>query len=704
VSRRLLVALLALLLSAWTAMPAAAQEGTGQSGGTGGARQAGPAIAARLESIAPVVGPKKPLSYRLEVSNPGTVELRDLRVDASIGAPIHNRSTLQRLADSPAPEGLGPGSLQSWRPRAGGATVAPGRSVALEPHSEPLPGWLELPSPGTVLPLVVQVSAASEQGQVASRLSTFVIAADGKVERPLDLSLLVPLHEPSHRNPAGQFVDNRLGRQLAADGSLGAIAAELARPGAPKVSLAIDPLLIDEATSMGGSWELRQGRRVTTVPARDPSSLAARRFLQNLRQAASRDLPSVLPYASADLPALVQAGYDADALAPLLYAEQHLTQWLGPSPDTSLAWPVPGAIDAATLKVFGEAGAESVVLDSHLLPTTATTTQNATVDLGSGLGTLRYALVPDPSLSAALADAKARSDPAAWAQRILAEVAVAWLERPNSQVPRGILLAPPQNWRPAPDFFRSLLRGLGASPWLRLVGASDLARSVPQGPDEEKRPLAPYTAADAALGVPASYLRGVVDTRSRLTSFRRVVGSDFQALDDYDRDLLIAQSSDWRSAAGRARRWSFVHAVSQGIKSVYRAVGVQQTRVTLTSQRGAVPITVTNSGDRRLTVVVRLSSPRVDLPPVSEPFTLNPHEPVTRRIEVGTRTTGTFPIRVEVLSPDGKVRIVQNQVTLVSTAFNRVALILAGGAVGFLLLWWGRKTGRRRRRPRHEEP
>jgi hypothetical protein len=699
-SRRAAMLLLAVLVGLWTA-GGAATAGAGQpSGGTGQSGQAGPAIEVRLDSVAPVVGPKTPLGYRLSVSNPGTVELRDLRVQALVGAPIRTRSELLRLAEDPKADPGDLRSLQAWRPGDGAVTVAPGRALALEPHSEPLPSWLEVPTPGTVLPLVLQVSASTERGEASSRLTTFVTALPGKVEHPLRLALLVPLHEQSHRNPAGDFLDDRLGKLLAGDGSLGAIAGELARPGVPKVSTVIDPLLIDEATAMGGGWRLRRGSQVTTVPAGDPRSQAASRFLQNLRQAAGRNLPSVFPYASADLPALVRAGYDADALASMLYAEAHLKEWLGPDPGTSLAWPVPGAIDAATLKVLDEAGADTVVLDPHLLPTNASTTQNATVDLGAGLGTLRHALVPDQDLSAALSDPMAAKAPAAWAQRVLAETAMTWLELPNSQAPRGILLAPPQSWRPAPDFFRSLVRGLGAAPWVQTVSASDLAREVPQGPDEGPRPMAPYTAADVSLGLPASYLRSVVDTGSRLTSFSRVVGADFEALDDYDRDLLIARSSDWHSAAGRTRGRSFVRAVAQGIASVYRQVGVQRTRVTLTSQHGAIPITVTNAGDQRLTVVLRLSSPRVDLPPVGDSFTLNPREHVTRRVEVGTRTTGTFPIRVEVLTPDGKVRIVQNgQVTLVSTAFNRVALFLAGGAAGFLLLWWGRRTGWRRRRP-----
>jgi Family of unknown function (DUF6049) len=689
VSRRLSLLLLAVLTAAGTAMTAA-PAGARQAGGQGN-----PAMVLRLDAVAPFVSARNPLSYRLSVGNPGTAELRGLRVQASLGSPLRTRSELERLAaDRDAtPEGLRP--LQPWRP--GADTVAPGRTVTLEPHAEPLPEGLERPSPGAVLPLTLQVRAASEQGDAAARLTTFVVAVDAKVSHPLRLSLLVPLHEPSHRNSAGDFLDRRLAGQLSPGGSLAAIAAELARPDVPKVSIVIDPLLIDEATAMGGGWTLRQGGQETTVPAGDPSSSGASKFLQDLRQAAGRNLPSVVPYANGDLAALVRAGYDADALAALLYAERHLKEWLGPDPNASLAWPAPGAIDAATLRVLNEAGAESVVLDSHLLPVSASTTQNATVDLGGGLGTLRHALVPDPELSAALADPTATSAPVAWAQRVLAETAITWLELPNSQTPRGILLAPPQSWRPAPDFFRSLLRGLGAAPWIATVRGSELAGQVPQGPADGQRPLAPATAADVNLGLPAGYLRGVVDTRAQLTSFSRAVGSDFDALDDYYRDLLIAQSSDWRPPALRSRGRTFVRAVAEGIRGIYQRVGVQQTRVTLTSRRGAVPITVTNTGDQRLTVMLRLSSPRVDLPPVGDSFTLNPHEQVTRRLEVGTRTTGTFPIRVEVLTPDGRVAIVQDgQVTLVSTAFNRVALILAGGAVGFLLLWWGRKRGRRR--------
>jgi hypothetical protein len=47
-----------------------------------------------------------------------------------------------------------------------------------------------------------------------------------------------------------------------------------------------------------------------------------------------------------------------------------------------------------------------------------------------------------------------------------------------------------------------------------------------------------------------------------------------------------------------------------------------------------------------------------------------------------------------VLTPDSHEQIAAGEIRLISTAFNRVALAMTGGAVGVLLLWW--RFGRRR--------
>jgi hypothetical protein len=225
--------------------------------------------------------------------------------------------------------------------------------------------------------------------------------------------------------------------------------------------------------------------------------------------------------------------------------------------------------------------------------------------------------------------------------------------------------------------------------------ASTLADDVAQGPDQDERRLATVTAADVDAGLPNAYLDRVTEVRSQLASFRGSVGPGFAAAGGFDRDLLIAESSDWRPATARARGRAFVRAVQRGIAGAYRRVHVESTRVTLTARRGNIPITVRNDSAQPITVVLRLSSPKVDLPPrSSDPFVLEPRRRSTQVLAVGTRATGTFPIKVDVLTSDGAEPIANGEVVLVSTAFNRVALVLSGGAAGFLLLWWRR--GRRR--------
>jgi Family of unknown function (DUF6049) len=658
------------------------------------ARQPAPSLEVGLSAISTVTGPKAPLDYRVTVRNRGQQPVRDLLVQARLGQPVDTRSELATLLAAPA-GGAGGQPLDEFRPP--DAELAPGAARRLERRRVDLPPGVADGRAGVVLPLSVQVQASSAAGPVTAGLTTFVVDLPEGAGQPLRAALLVPVREPTHRNPAGDFIDDKLAGLLAPGGSLGAVAAELARPGAPAVTMVVDAMLVDEATAMVGGWRLRQRGRRTTVPPGDPRSGHAARFLKSLRTAASGHPPAAFPYGNADLPALVRVGGGARAMDAVRVGRDLLGNNLGTAPVESLAWPVDGAVDGALLQSLEQTNSDVVVLEPRHLPAPSTGfTRNATVDLGEGPAPQR-ALVGDAGLSAALADPRSAAAPVEWAQRVLAETAVAWLERPNSSDPRGILLAPPQGWRPSGAFFRSLVRGLGAAPWLRLEPASTLAGEVPQGPEEGERRLATVTAADVAAGLSRTYLKRVEQTRSELDSFRRAVGSDFQPADggSFARDLLVAESSDWRPPGIRGRGRGYVRAVTQGIGSVYRRIVVNATPVTLTARRGKIPITIANDSEERVTVVVRLTSPKVDLPSAGDPFVLEPGRRTTQLLDVGTRATGTFPIRVEVLTPDSEVRIAQAEVRLTSTAFNRAALALTGGAAGVLLLWW--RLGRRRR-------
>jgi hypothetical protein len=651
--------------------------------------EAAPSFEAVLTSISTVTTPGTPLGYRVAVRNRGQVAVGDLHVTAQLGRPVDTRSALATIVANPA-------SVAATRPldefRSEVAEAAAGATTKLEPRQVPLPAGLADDRAGVVLPLVVTVDA--QGGAISDSLTTFVVILPaGPVQQPLHAALLVPVREPTHRNPAGDFIDDELAGLLGRDGSLGAIADELARPDAPAATMVVDAMLVEEATAMAGGWRLRDGRQRTTIGPGDPSSRDAARFLVSLKKAASNRPPAAFPFGNADLPALVGAGGGARAANAVGRGRDLLTQGLGTAPDAGLAWPVDGAVDGALLETLEQTGSDVIVLDPRHLPAPPSpVTQNATVDLG-GEPEPQRALTGDAVLSGALSDPRAATAPAEWAQRVLAETAVTWLERPNSTSPRGILLAPPQDWRPPGTFFRSLVRGLGRAPWLRLERATALADDVLQGPAEGKRLLATVTSADIAAGLPRAYLKLVEDTRSDLDSFLRAV-DDFTPASGFQRDLLVAESRDWRPDDVRYRGRGYIRAVTSGIRSVYRRVHVGTTPVTLTARRGTIPVTVANDSNERVTVVLRLTSPKVDLPKASDPFALEPRRRTTQLLPVGTRATGTFPIQVQVLTPDTREQIAAGEIRLISTAFNRVALAMTGGAVGVLLLWW--RFGRRR--------
>jgi putative peptidoglycan lipid II flippase len=563
-------------------------------------------------------------------------------------------------------------------------------------------------APGAVLPLTLRARAQSPDGLSDASVRTFVVYLRGQVTDPLRGSLLVPLHERSHRDSAGDYVDTNLAVQLAPQQPLGAMLAELAKPSSVWVSLMVDTLLAEEIRGMGGEWRVRRaGRTLREVQPGSQESEAAQRARDLLSQAVSHTPASAFPYADADLPALVRAGLDAEVPIPVQAGRQGFTDEFRKDPDTALAWPVAGAIDTATLRTLAVTSAQTVVLDAGRFapPANDDVTPNATIDLGAGAAPLRRALVPDPTLAEALGDQRANTAPAAWAQRVVAETALIWLEQPgDGPVERGVLLAPREHtWRPAPAFFRSLLRGLGGARWLRPEYATNLAREIPQGPDRRPRQLLPYTAADAARGLPSSFLRNVAAMRARLTSFTRVVGLDYPPTVTYDRNLLLAESSDWQGNQHRIRRASFVQSVNLGIRSVYQKVTIPKTRYTLSSRQGPIGIRVVNNSDQRLTLVIRVSSPKVDLPggdqPLSPQFVVEPRSGKIQELQVSTRTPGTFPIQVEALTPDGAFTVASTEMILTSTAFSRFGLILTGGAAGFLLLWWSRRLGRRGGRP-----
>ena len=246
--------------------------------------------------------------------NRGQVPLRDLSVQVLVGQPVATRSELAGLVAAPGGPTLGLDGLDSFAPP--DAEVAPGATLRLERRRVAVPPELGAGSAGAVLPLSVRVQA-SGPGPLTARLGTFAIWLPARPDRPLRAALLVPFHEPPHRNSSGEFVDDRLAELLGPTGPLGAAAAVVARPGAPRLTMVVDGLLVEEATAMAASWTLRQGGTSTVVPADDPRSRGA---------SVTASVCSAKPYAAMRLVARNPARANLPAKASSVAA------WIGSAP------------------------------------------------------------------------------------------------------------------------------------------------------------------------------------------------------------------------------------------------------------------------------------------------------------------------------------------------------------------------------------
>ena len=71
-----------------------------------------------------------------------------------------------------------------------------------------------------------------------------------------------------------------------------------------------------------------------------------------------------------------------------------------------------------------------------------------------------------------------------------------------------------------------------------------------------------------------------------------------------------------------------------------------------------------------------------------------------RAVPVTTRARATFPMVIEIRTPDGKEVLATSKVTIRSTALSGVGIALTIGAALTLVVWWFRHAHKRRRAAR----
>ena len=493
------------------------------------------------------------------------------------------------------------------------------------------------------------------------------------------------------------------------DGRLQELVAAAQAPGAFPVTVASSPRLLDELAG-----PVAEGADAAVPPAptggapaeaTDPALAAvAQDFLTDLSDLVQR--PAIghiaLPYGPADLVAMVRGGLALEAVRAMAAAEEIAAQRLGDEPLDGVVWPPDGLDDATLAEAVLPAGGETIVLgedelaiaEGRELPRSPSPVRTLRTPSGNAV----RALVPDPWLTPVL-ERVVPQDTAVAVQRIVAETAALYFERPFSEDVRGLLLAPPQLWDPPAGLATALLSSLGAAPWLAPVGVDGLTEGV----EPELRPVRldyPDEAAEREL--PRSLITQIEQAREAVGTLATLLPPGDPTPSRLDRRLLTAPSVHYRPITRRSQPYALVESVQRLAQPLFGAVTVNDgLQLILPGTRGTIPVSVTNDAALPLQVVVTLGAAaqrNLDFAGApAEAVVLEPSSTTTLPFEAQVRTPGaTFPIEVLVTDIGGGRVLARGQLVVRSTAASPVALVVTGGALLFLLLWWLRGVGRRR--------
>jgi hypothetical protein len=181
-----------------------------------------------------------------------------------------------------------------------------------------------------------------------------------------------------------------------------------------------------------------------------------------------------------------------------------------------------------------------------------------------------------------------------------------------------------------------------------------------------------------------------------LSSFRSLVGDNDRRVIDGAHAILIAPSSALDSATATAA----LAGIDRSARAFLSSISTSARTITLTSRTARIPLSFVNGTGQKVRVKVHLASAKLTFPDGAEQTLVLPPNNTTSRFLVEARTSGTFTMRVTLTTADDQFTIDTTQMTVRSTVFSSIGVVLTVGALLFLAIWWGNHIWRSRRKRR----
>jgi hypothetical protein len=314
----------------------------------------------------------------------------------------------------------------------------------------------------------------------------------------------------------------------------------------------------------------------------------------------------------------------------------------------------------------------------------------------------------DSELSARTVQASVPGQTALVANQVLAELAMVDLEAPGHL--RGVVVAPPPGALLVPGFLSVVLAGLHGNPLLNAVTLAQMFRDLSVATQANGRLLVRQLEGQSVAALGGTDL--LATARATVSADAELYGASSPAVGSLDQGLEVSLSA----AFSVPQRAAMIGAVLRASESDLSKVRLPpSSSITLTSRQGRLPLTLLSSAGSPVRVLLTLTSEQLSfvdakfagvgscrsVSPGSEncQLTLSPLHPTILQVPVVVRTSGAFPLALQLATPSGSEEIASSTDTVRSTAISDVGLVLMVSAALFLAVWWARNArhGRRAR-------
>lgn len=541
----------------------------------------------------------------------------------------------------------------------------------------------------------IKVSLTQGGQVINSASSMLVVLNDHPLQEffPVALVLVWPLHERARFDHRGVYLDNKIAEDSNTDpGSPGLYYRHLSAisqyPNL-RVTMAVTPLLIEQMRDMKDGYRIAANEKIESKTSASKETKDVSLVFDRLAELFSSRELSLLPapYSLAPLSFLADNGWDLDGRLQISRGVEALKNAfeLGSAED-SLA--VPNfTLSADCISYLTEEGIQNTVLDESLfrkLQPNGTEDLFKSYRLQDSEGNRITAVFRDSKASDALA--KESADEAV--QRLMGRLAEVYLYQPQRQ--KIVVAAAGVEARPSQELLAALYGTLQA-PWIRTVTLTEAIELAP--PVSKPLIMAENPVEEGYLS--GAYRRKLSESRRLYSLFSQAVNRDNPIRRRLERELLIAEGSDWTNS------WD-LKTINLGLdfvrdieKTVRQELGkvkvVPSEEITLSSLQGKIPVAIFSRADYPLRVRIRLEGKDFGFPLGStRSVTIEPKENLFSFGIAATRA-GTFPLRVAVLR--GSELIDEKNFLIKATSLSRtIALVVAALAAGvafYFLLRFG---------------